>query len=144
MADEQRTCGSMRSSMGQTRGVCCSSEVPMSRQPGGFPPREDADRHEATDLGQEARCPLVHPTPDQSAVGVAMPSDPTQVDLQEVIDRAEAAVLLGVRREHVVKLLQRGVLPGKRLTATWVTTRGAVQAYAQQRRPRGRPRSRRK
>ena len=114
----------------------------MSRQPGGFPPGEDADRHEATDWGQEAPSPLIHPTPDQSAVGVAIRSDPTQVELQEVIDAAQAAVLLGVRREHVVKLLQRGVLPGKRLTGTWVTTRGAVETYAQHRRPRGRPRSR--
>ncbi len=115
----------------------------MSRQSGGFPPQEDAARYETTDVGQQVRSPQIHPAADQLAPGVATRNDPTQVDLQEVIDAAEAAVLLGVRREHVVKLLQRGMLPGKRLTATWVTTRGAVEAYAQHRRSRGRPRSRR-
>ena len=60
--------------------------------------------------------------------------------LVDVIDAAEAAEILGVRREHVVKLLQAGRIPGKRLTATWVTTRQAIEAYARDRRPRGRPR----
>ena len=64
-----------------------------------------------------------------------------RVDLDDVIDAAEAAHLLGVGREHVVKLLQRGQLAGKRLTGTWVTTRQAVDAYARNRNPRGRPRS---
>ena len=78
----------------------------------------------------------------------AAPDDPgstasgeRSVDLDEVIDAVQAAHLLGVGREHVVKLLQRGLLPGKRLTGTWVTTRRAVEAYARSRRPRGRPRS---
>ncbi len=62
--------------------------------------------------------------------------------LVDVIDAAQAADILGVRREHVVKLLQAGRIPGKRLTATWVTTRQAVEAYARGRRPRGRPRKR--
>ncbi len=60
--------------------------------------------------------------------------------LADVVDAAQAANMLGVRREHVVKLLQVGVIPGKRLTATWVTTRQAVEGYARHRRPRGRPR----
>ncbi len=62
--------------------------------------------------------------------------------LVDVIDAAQAADILGVRREHVVKLLQAGRIPGKRLTATWVTTRQAIEAYARDRRPRGRPRKR--
>jgi hypothetical protein len=61
--------------------------------------------------------------------------------LAEVIDASEAARILGVRREHVVRLLQDGQLVGKRLTATWVTTRGAVESYAMTRRSRGRPRT---
>ncbi len=60
--------------------------------------------------------------------------------LADVVDAAEAAALLGVTREHVVHLLQAGRLPGRRLTATWVTTRQAVLAYKQTRRGRGRPR----
>ena len=59
--------------------------------------------------------------------------------LDEVVDAAEAASMLGVTRQHVVLLLQRGRLPGKRLTATWITTRKAVDDYARQRRPPGRP-----
>ena len=70
-------------------------------------------------------------------------SDESWIRLDDVIDAAEAARLLGVGREHVVKLLQQGRLRGKRLTATWVTTRQAAQAYAQNRRPRGRPRTKR-
>ncbi len=59
--------------------------------------------------------------------------------LDEVVDAAEAATMLGVTRQHVVLLLQRGRLPGKRLTATWITTRKAVEDYARHRRPPGRP-----
>ena len=66
-------------------------------------------------------------------------SDESWIRLDDVIDAAEAARMLGVGREHVVKLLQRGQLHVKRLTATWVTTRQAAQAYARNRRPRGRP-----
>ena len=69
-------------------------------------------------------------------------SEDQRIVLDDVIDASEAARRLGVKREHVVKLLQRGQLPGKRLTATWVTTRQAIDAYARRRRPRGRPRSR--
>jgi len=68
-----------------------------------------------------------------------MGSGATEDSLADVIDAAQAADVLGVRREHVVKLLQAGRIPGKRLTATWVTTRQAVETYARDRRPRGRP-----
>jgi hypothetical protein len=61
------------------------------------------------------------------------------LSLDDVIDAAQAATMLGVRRHHVVKLLQRGQLSGKRLTATWVTTRQAVEEFARRRRPAGRP-----
>ena len=60
-------------------------------------------------------------------------------NLDQIVDAAEAALMLGVTRQHVVWLLQRGRLPGKRLTATWITTREAVEDYARQRRPPGRP-----
>jgi len=70
-------------------------------------------------------------------------NDERWIRLDDVIDAAEAARMLGVGREHVVKLLQRGQLHGKRLTATWITTRQAAQAYARNRRPRGRPRTKR-
>jgi len=59
--------------------------------------------------------------------------------LDEVVDASEAASMLGVTRQHVVLLLQRGRLPGKRLTATWITTRRAVEDYALHRRGPGRP-----
>ena len=59
--------------------------------------------------------------------------------LEEVLDAAEAARMLGLTRQHVVLLLQRGRLPGKRLTATWITTRKSVEDYARNRRPPGRP-----
>lgn len=59
--------------------------------------------------------------------------------LNEVVDAAEAARMLGVTRQHVVLLLQHGRLPGKRLTSTWITTRRSVEDYARQRRPPGRP-----
>lgn len=85
------------------------------------------------------------PTSDGGGAMPVVPRNTTtgvgQIDLDEVIDAAEAARLLGVGREHVVKLLQRGTLPGKRLTATWVTTRQSVEAYRLNRRRRGRPRS---
>lgn len=74
-----------------------------------------------------------------------MPDDrffAVEAALAEVIDAAQAAKLIGVRREHVVKLLQERQLAGKRLTATWITTVGAVEDYARRRRPPGRPRSR--
>ena len=60
--------------------------------------------------------------------------------LEDIVDAAEAAAMLGVTRQHVVHLLQAGRLPGKRLTATWVTTRQAVEAYKRTRRGPGRPR----
>ena len=63
-----------------------------------------------------------------------------KASLADVVDAAEAAAMLGVTREHVVHLLQAGRLPGRRLTATWVTTRQAVLAYKQTRRGPGRPR----
>ena len=59
--------------------------------------------------------------------------------LADVVDAAQAATMLGVTRQHVVHLFKTGRLPGKRLTATWVTTRQAVEAYDQGRRPPGRP-----
>ncbi len=59
--------------------------------------------------------------------------------LEDVIDAAQAAAMLGVTRQHVVHLFKTGRLPGKRLTATWVTTRQAVEAYERTRRPPGRP-----
>ncbi len=61
------------------------------------------------------------------------------VILDDIVDAAEAACMLGVTRQHVVLLLQRGRLPGKRLTGTWITTREAVEDYARHRRPPGRP-----
>ena len=61
------------------------------------------------------------------------------LSLADVVDAAQAADLLGVTRQHVVHLFTTGRLPGRRLTATWVTTRQAVWAYARVRRPPGRP-----
>lgn len=63
------------------------------------------------------------------------------VDLNDVIDATQAARLLGVTRQHVIYLLKTRRLAGKRLTATWVTTRQAVLAYTRTRRPPGRPRA---
>ena len=59
--------------------------------------------------------------------------------LEDVVDAAQAAAMLGVTRQHVVHLFKVGRLPGKRLTATWVTTRQVVEAYERTRRPPGRP-----
>lgn len=59
--------------------------------------------------------------------------------LEDVIDAAQAATLLGVTRQHVVHLCATGRIPAKRLTATWVTSRTAVQNYAAARRGPGRP-----
>ena len=59
--------------------------------------------------------------------------------LVDIMDASQAAERLGVTRQHVVYLMKTGKLPGRRLTATWVTTRRAVEAYAQGRRPPGRP-----
>lgn len=68
--------------------------------------------------------------------------DVTQrIILDDVVDAAEAAGLLGVTRQHVVHLCKTGRLPAKRLTATWVTTRQAVTAYSLARRSPGRPRA---
>jgi hypothetical protein len=67
---------------------------------------------------------------------------PEHVDaasLEDIIDAAQAARILDVRREHVTRLLQQGLIPGRLLTSTWITTRAAVDAYARERRPRGRP-----
>ena len=64
------------------------------------------------------------------------------VKLTDVVDAAQAAAMLGVTRQHVVHLFQTQRLPGKRLTATWVTTRQAVETYARTRRAPGRPRTR--
>ena len=61
------------------------------------------------------------------------------IDLADIVDAAQAADLLGVTRQHVVYLLKTGKLAGRRLTATWITTRQAVEAYAQHRRLPGRP-----
>jgi hypothetical protein len=67
-------------------------------------------------------------------------TDSVIASLAEVVDAAEAAIMLGVTRQHVVHLIKTGRLPGKRLTATWVTTREAVNAYGRNRRGPGRPR----
>lgn len=63
------------------------------------------------------------------------------IDLSDVVDAAQAADMLDVTRQHVVHLLRTGRLPGKRLSATWVTTREAVETYARTRRPAGRPKA---
>ena len=60
--------------------------------------------------------------------------------LDEVIDAAQAAALLGVTRQHVVYLCKSGRLPARRLTSTWITVRQAVMDYAATRRSPGRPR----
>ncbi len=62
--------------------------------------------------------------------------------LDEVLDAAQAAGILGVTRQHVVHLFTTGRLPAKRLTSTWVTTRRAVEAYELVRRGPGRPNTR--
>ncbi len=62
-----------------------------------------------------------------------------EIKLVDILDAAQAAEQLGVTRQHVVYLLKSGKLLGRRLTATWVTTRQAVEAYAMERRPPGRP-----
>ena len=89
--------------------------------------------------------PRVEPPPRlaevQLATGISASNDADQIKLGDVIDAAEAAVMLGVTRQHVVHLFHAGRLPGKRLTATWVTTRQAVEAYARDRRPPGRPKT---
>ena len=59
--------------------------------------------------------------------------------LADVVDAAQAAAMLGVTRQHVAHLFKTGRLAGKRLTATWVTTRQVVAAYERSRRPPGRP-----
>ncbi len=69
-----------------------------------------------------------------------MDEAPARDSLADIIDAAEAAVMLGVTRQHVVHLLQTGRLAGKRLTSTWVTTRQAVDVYQRTRRRAGRPR----
>ncbi len=68
------------------------------------------------------------------------PDDDEYGWLNEVVDAAQAAVLLGVTRQHVVHLCKTGRLPARRLTATWITARQAVSAYAVTRRGPGRPR----
>ncbi len=68
-----------------------------------------------------------------------MDAKPGEIDLTDIVDAAQAALLLGVTRQHVVYLLKTRRLPGRRLTATWVTTRQAVETYAQHRRLPGRP-----
>jgi hypothetical protein len=61
--------------------------------------------------------------------------------LDDVVDAAQAAAILGVTRQHVVHLCKTGRLAGKRLTSTWVTTRQAVDEYASRRRGPGRPKN---
>ena len=76
-------------------------------------------------------------------MGTPMDAVTDDARLADVVDAAEAAAMLGVTRQHVVLLLKTGRLPGRRLTATWVTTRQAVHEYQRTRRPPGRPPSRR-
>ena len=72
-------------------------------------------------------------------IGIHVDEATVTISLTDVVDAAEAAAMLGVTRQHVVHLFKTGRLPGKRLTATWVTTRQAVEAYDRGRRPPGRP-----
>lgn len=60
--------------------------------------------------------------------------------LADVVDAVQAAAMLGVSQQHVVLLFTTGRIPGRRLTSTWITSRQAVEAYAQNRRGPGRPR----
>ena len=60
--------------------------------------------------------------------------------LADVVDAAQAAVTLGVTRQHVVHLCKTGRLPARRLTSTWISSRQAVEGYARTRRGPGRPR----
>jgi hypothetical protein len=64
-----------------------------------------------------------------------------QTVLDDVVDAAQAAAILGVTRQHVVHLCKTGRLAGKRLTSTWITTGRAVEAYAASRRGPGRPKN---
>lgn len=61
--------------------------------------------------------------------------------LDDIVDAAQASVILGVTRQHVVHLLNSGRLPGRRLTSTWITTQQAVEQYASSRRGPGRPKT---
>jgi len=60
--------------------------------------------------------------------------------LTDIVDAAEAATMLEVTRQHVVHLFRTGRIEGRLLTATWVTTRQAVESYERRRRGPGRPR----
>ena len=74
-------------------------------------------------------------------MGTAMDGNEERPQLGDILDAAQMAAMLGITRQHAVHLCKTGRIPARRLTSVWITTRQAVEAYAQVRRPPGRPRS---
>ncbi len=83
---------------------------------------------------------IVHARPNVWGLRSTMVELGKHAWLEDVVDAAQAAALLGVTRQHVVHLCKTGRLPARRLTSTWVTARQAVDDYARTRRGPGRPR----
>lgn len=123
-------------------------EAAVYKRQGRFPTRGVRGNHPSSEDGN--RTGTCHEEVDAVNRNLDNPRTTTErttgdetrgIDLSDVVDAAQAAVMLGVTRQHVVHLCRTGRLPGRRLTATWVTTREAVETYARARRPPGRPRA---
>lgn len=52
--------------------------------------------------------------------------------LDEIISAKEAAEILGITRRHVTRLVEAGLIEGRKLERDWMITRASVLAYKAQ------------
>jgi hypothetical protein len=64
---------------------------------------------------------------------------PYQDEADELLTLAQVGQELGIDPSRLRRLAARGVLRARKLGNTWITTRRDMEAFAQQRRPRGWP-----
>jgi excisionase family DNA binding protein len=58
---------------------------------------------------------------------------------KDLISLSEAAKICDLSPDHLRRLAEQGKLIAKKIGRNWVTTKGDVEKYLQNRNPRGRP-----
>ena len=53
----------------------------------------------------------------------------------------EASDIFGLSADHLRRLAEQGKIDSRKIGRNWVTTKGAVKEYLQNRRPSGRPKT---
>ena len=60
-------------------------------------------------------------------------------NFDDLISLYEASDISGLSHDHLRRLAEQGKLDAKKIGRNWITTKGAIFKYIEQKKPRGRP-----